>query len=276
MTAQDPKRPRRGAADLVPMGDETTLLPQISDEEPEPPAEGKKRRAVRRHRDAAGGGRRTVGDWIRTIVRGFGEVFITFGLIILLFAAYEIWGKTAEINAHQEELGTTLEQQWEANPKSDPLPGEAMARLYIPKVKDKPFIVVEGTGWDDIADAPGHYKESQKPGEKGNFAVAGHNVPAMFRNTYDLVEGDKIVVETADKFFIYSVTKTEIVDPYAREVIAPIPGKLGSKVKDAKDAYVTLTTCWPWYDNTHRWIVYGKLVDTKPRSEGIPPEALEK
>ncbi|GIG64287.1 class E sortase [Phytomonospora endophytica] len=275
------KPARRGAADLIPVGDETALLPQISDEEPPPPDPPgkKKRRAVRRHRDAGagpGGGRKTFGDWVRTIVRGFGELFITLGVVILLFAAYEIWGKTAEINAHQDDLSTQLEQTWEHNPEAEPLPGDAMARLYIPKIKDKPWTIVEGTNWDDIKDAPGHYSKTQDPGEKGNFAVAGHNVPAIFRSLYDLEEGDKMVVETGESFYVYEVTKTDIVDPYAVEVIAPVPGKIDSKKKDAKAAMMTLTTCYPWYDNTSRWIVYGKLVDTLPRSEGIPPVATEK
>ena len=275
--------PRRGATDLIPGPDETTILPAISDEAPQPPPEDgrqpKKRRAVRRHRDlgsaGAGGGRKTAGDWVRSIVRGFGELFITCGLIILLFAAYEIWGKTIEINNHQDDLNSALTEQWNANPEAVPLPGDAMARLYIPKIKSEPFIVVEGINWDDIKDAPGHYPDTQGPGEKGNFAVAGHNLPAIFRGLYDMVEGDKIVVEDAKNFYIYEVSGTDKVNPYAVEVIKPVPGKLNSKLKDAKDAYITLTTCWPWYDNTHRWIVYGKLIDTRPRSEGIPPEALK-
>ena len=63
--------------------------------------------------------RTTFGTVVRAVSRGTGELLITFGLIVLLFAGYEVWGKAAIVEAHQDELNRQLEQQW-AQPGSDP------------------------------------------------------------------------------------------------------------------------------------------------------------
>src|SRR4029453_12832993 len=54
--------------------------------------------------------RNTPGSIIRATVRAVGEVCITLGLILLLFAAYEGGGKTATVNAHKTDLEKQLPQ----------------------------------------------------------------------------------------------------------------------------------------------------------------------
>ncbi|MFD0595171.1 hypothetical protein ACFQZ4_24700 [Catellatospora coxensis] len=106
--------------------------------------------------------RTTVGSVIRTTLRGTGELMITFGLVILLFAGYEVWGKTAIVDAHQTELEQQL--NWDepvvgptpsasASPLA-PLPGNAVAKLYLPTLK-KHWVVVQGVTQKDIRFAPG-------------------------------------------------------------------------------------------------------------------------
>ena len=102
--------------------------------------------------------RPTWGSRVRTTIRFTGELLITFGLVVLLFAGYEIWGKSVIVNAHQNDLSEQLAQQWEnpatveptpapsagAKPKAPPaVPGTPIARLYIPSL-DKSWVVVEG------------------------------------------------------------------------------------------------------------------------------------
>ncbi|MGW4700153.1 class E sortase, partial [Streptomyces sp. NPDC004285] len=38
----------------------------------------------------------------------------------------------------------------------------------------------------------------------------------------------------------------------------------------APGRYITLTTCTPEFTSTYRMIVWGKLVDERPRSKGKP------
>jgi hypothetical protein len=95
------------------------------------------------------------------------EILITLGLVVLLFAVYEVYGKTAIINSHQNQLDQQLQSSWSGpTPTANsggksaaplaPLPGDAVARLYIPKLK-KHWVVVEGVSLKDIRFAPGHY-----------------------------------------------------------------------------------------------------------------------
>src|SRR5207247_722011 len=64
----------------------------------------------------------TPGSIIRATVRGVGEACITLGLILLLFAAYEVWGKTATVNAHQNDLEKQLAQNWDGPAPPTPTP----------------------------------------------------------------------------------------------------------------------------------------------------------
>ncbi|BCB80530.1 hypothetical protein GCM10022251_03200 [Phytohabitans flavus] len=221
--------------------------------------------------------RPTIGSRIRAGVRGVGELLITLGVIVLLFAAYEVWGTTAIIGGHQDTLGQQLDQQWDqpdptvgptpsASPK--PLAGNAIARLYIPKL-DKQWVVVEGVTQKDIRYAPGHYPSSADPGKIGNFAVAGHRNRATFWRLDELDNGDVIVVETKTQWFVYKVVRTRIVRPTQVEVVAPVPGEPGKK---PTQAMVTLTTCNPKLDNYQRLIVHGELTRTQARSDGQPAE----
>ena len=195
--------------------------------------------------------------------------------MVLLFAAYELWGKTAVVNAHQEDLGAQLAEQWEAEPEPEPTVqptptattpaptpagGTPIARLHIPKL-GKSWVVVEGVSQKDIRYAPGHYPNTARPGEIGNFAVAGHRNPATFWRLDEMARGDVIVVEDKDTWHVYRVTQNHIVAPTQVEVVAPVPNRPG--VKPTR-AMLTLTTCHPKYDNYQRLIVHAELVRSQP------------
>src|SRR6266545_3288092 len=61
---------------------------------------------------------------LRGTTRVIGELLITLGVVVLLFAAYEVYGKTAMINDHQHALDDQLSQAWGAPPLGGaPSPG---------------------------------------------------------------------------------------------------------------------------------------------------------
>ncbi|MEV1289772.1 class E sortase [Micromonospora sp. NPDC049679] len=226
--------------------------------------------------------RPTIGSRIRTGARVMGEMLMTFGLVVLLFAAYEVWGKSVIVNAHQEDLGTQLAQEWdqpEPDPTVGPTPsataspaapkiGKPIAWLHIPKL-GKNWVVVEGVTQQDIRYAPGHYPKSAKPGQVGNFSVAGHRNPATFWRLDEIHTGDIILVENKNTWFVYEVTRNHIVKPSQVEVVAAVPNKPGVK---ATEAMLTITTCNPKYDNYERLVVHAKLVRSQPKSAGKPAE----
>jgi len=268
----------------------TTLMPVIRDAQP-PPAKPKwgerivQLRAIRTkdesyrsiHSELT---RTTAGTVLRTTARSLGEVLITLGLIVLLFAAYEIWGTTAIIDDHQNDLRNQLEQSWAAQgdptvgPSGTPNPsdppartGTAIAQLYIPKL-NKNWVVVQGVKPGDIRYAPGHYPESVMPGQVGNFAVAGHRNRATFWDLDRLGNEDVIIVKTKAFWYIYRVRKVRIVVPTQTEVVSAVPPGFtrGSRL-------LTLTTCNPKFNNYQRLIVHAELAeDPQPVSQGTPAE----
>ncbi|HEU0238102.1 MAG TPA: class E sortase [Micromonosporaceae bacterium] len=220
----------------------------------------------------------------RRVAYGVGEVLITLGLIVAFFAAYEIYGKVPEVNAHQADLTRQLDRAWTATASilatvppstavlvqsAPPAPGDPIARLYVPAMHQH-WVVVEGVDLPDIRYAPGHYPGTAMPGQVGNFAVAGHRIPPLFWNLQDVHAGDDIIVETATNWYVYQVTHDEIVSPHAIEVVAPTPDRLGVP---ATVASLTLTTCNPKWADYQRLVVHAVLVTTTTHAAG-PPVSL--
>ncbi|HEX6682857.1 MAG TPA: class E sortase [Candidatus Limnocylindrales bacterium] len=227
--------------------------------------------------------RTTVGSIVRSTLRGTGEMMITFGLVLLLFACYEIWGNTAIVDAHQNELAQQLEDSW-ASPdptvSAGPTPApsaspavaapnltNAVARLYIPRL-NKQWVVVEGVTQADIRYAPGHYPKSALPGQPGNFSIAGHRNRATFWDLDLMDKGMPIVVETKTHWYVYHVVLKRIVLPTQVEVVSSRPSQV------AAGSLLTLTTCNPKLDNYQRLIIHASLDPDKTmeRSAGRPEE----
>ncbi|SIQ59175.1 class E sortase [Micromonospora avicenniae] len=256
----------------------------------EPPRPRRGERVVQLRPEQTGKGYRSVyseltrpsfGSRVRSGLRFTGEILMTFGLVVLLFAGYEVWGKSAIVDAHQNDLSQQLAQAWgptgdptvsaAATPSAKPSPpvhGKPIAGLYIPKL-DKNWVVVEGVTQADIRYAPGHYPDSALPGQVGNFSVAGHRNRATFWRLDELRDGDAIVVESKTDWYVYKVARTRIVKPTQVEVVAPVPGKPGEK---PTRRMLTLTTCNPKFDNYQRLIIHAELDRTQPKTAGRPTE----
>jgi sortase A len=217
--------------------------------------------------------RPTLGSRIRGGVRISGELMITFGLIVLLFAGYEVFGNSAKVQAEQNSLDNALAKQWDnptvapSGPAGPTAPGDNLVgRLYIPKI-DKEWVVVNGVRPEDIKYAPGHYPDTALPGQIGNFSVAGHRIKKIFWRLDELKPGDVIGVETQTSWYVYKVTGHEIVKPSAVEVVAPVPDKPGQK---PTQSLLTLTTCNPKFNNYQRLIVHAQLAETVQRDPALP------
>jgi sortase A len=161
-------------------------------------------------------------DTARTVVRSFGELFITAGLVILLFVVYEVYWTDLISAGKQNQATSSLDTQWKdqdtvggGGPQRgthyDLAEGKGFAKLYVPALgADYHFTIVEGTTDADLDIGPGHYIGSALPGQPGDFAVAGHRVGkgAPF-NDLDLISScDAIVVETETDWFVYRMLPT--------------------------------------------------------------------
>ncbi|CAM5600889.1 Class E sortase OS=Streptomyces alboniger OX=132473 GN=CP975_17890 PE=4 SV=1 [Streptomyces alboniger] len=212
------------------------------------------------------------------ISRGLGEVFITMGVLMLLFVTYQLWW--TNIRAHQQADGAAhdLQNEW-AEGKGRPgsfEPGQGFALLHIPKL-DVVVPVAEGIDKHKVLDRGmvGHYNEgatktAMPDAKQGNFAVAGHRNThgEPFRYINRLEPGDPIVVETQDKYFVYKMASIlPQTSPGNIGVIAPVPPGSGF-TKPGR--YITLTTCTPEFTSKYRMIVWGKMAEERPRSKGKP------
>ncbi|GAA2368551.1 class E sortase [Dactylosporangium salmoneum] len=221
--------------------------------------------------------RTSFGSVARAVSRTAGELLITFGLVVLLFAGYEVWGKAAIVDAHQDELNHQLEQQWAQQPTVGPSAatqpvkppnGAVIASVHIPRLNKK-WAIVQGVTPADIRYAPGHYPDTALPGQVGNFSMAGHRTPAIWWDLDQLKPGDPVVIKTADTWYVYLVTGHEIVLPTAVQVVAPVPDKPG---ETPTKAMLTMTTCNPKFNNYQRLVVHAELSRSQPVADGDPAE----
>ena len=220
---------------------------------------------------------------LRRVVGWSGEVILTVGVLLLLFAAWQLWWTDVVADRAQAQIVRTLEDDFARG-----TPGQvgengipaaigadgAFAVVRIPRFGDD-FVrpVIEGTGRPVLALGVGHYVGTAGPGQVGNFAVAGHRTTygRPFHDVDQLVDGDRVVVETAAQVYVYEVTSREIVRPGDVQVIAPVPDQPGTA---PTEALLTLTSCHPKYSATQRFVVHGRLVETVPRAQWVPSRWL--
>jgi sortase A len=238
---------------------------------------------------------------VRRVVGAIGRTFITVGILILLFVAFQLWG-TGFYTAREQDQ---LEQQFNAALRSDgrdaatptttttllgtagptttttttepapspapPPEGAAVARIRIPKI-GVDSIVVNGVTRDDLRKGPGHYPNTPLPGQEGNSAIAGHRTTygAPFGDLDQLAPDDLIEVRTLQGSFRYRVTEQLIVAPSDIAVIDPTP-KSRDDPSAGFAATLTLTTCNPKYSAAQRLVV---KADIEPDQVALPaPES---
>jgi sortase A len=212
-----------------------------------------------------------------------GELFITMGVLMLLFVVYQLWYTNVLADEQAGSATNNLQHQWDSEKKQSSDAGEpdkfsegtVFAIIYIPKL-DVKAPIAEGVDKDSILDKGevGHYSgdmETAMPWDKsGNFALAGHRNThgEPFRFIDQLHNGDKVVVETKGMYYTYAITSTLAqTSPSNVSVIEPVPPQSGF-TKPGR--YITLTTCTPQFTSEYRLIKWGKLVAEQPRSKGAP------
>jgi sortase A len=210
--------------------------------------------------------------------RAIGEVFITAGVLMLLFVTYQLWWTNVRAHAQAGQEASSLQNDWASGKRSPGAfePGQGFAILHIPKL-DVVVPIAEGTSSKGVLDRGmvGHYAEgalkTAMPGDKtGNFGLAGHRNThgEPFRYINKLAPGDPIVVETQDEYFVYKMASIlPVTPPSNTSVLNPVPTGSGF-TKPGR--YITLTTCTPEFTSKYRMIVWGKMVEERPRSKGKP------
>jgi sortase A len=134
-------------------------------------------------------------------------------------------------------------------------PGDALGRIEAPGMDGLNMVFVQGTDEASLELGPGHYPETAMPGQGKTIAIAGHRTTylAPFRHIDSLKPKDQITLKMPYGTFVYSVQKSEIVDPSDVGVI-----------HETGYERLVLSACNPLYSASQRYIIFARLVKTEP------------
>ncbi len=192
--------------------------------------------------------------------RGIGLLLIVLGITIIANVVYKkietIRKQKAIVEIFESGISEGVSTGSKETVNLDDINGYTpIAMIEIPSIKLSQALV-EGISDDVLKYFLGHFTDSAAPGEKGNFAVAGHRVSDYtdaFINLYKVKAGDKVIVKTHDKKYTYVVEDNFIVEPEDVQVL-----------DDTKEATMTLVTCT--VGAKQRVIVNGKLISEESLS----------
>ena len=115
------------------------------------------------------------------------------------------------------------------------------------------WLVPEGfrAGWHD---------NSALLGQPGNTVLNGHHniYGEVFRDLVELNEGDTIILYDAERAYTYQVTHKEIFLERGQSIQVRLQN--AQWIAPTPDERITLVTCWPYTDNSHRLVVVAEPV----------------
>lgn len=135
-----------------------------------------------------------------------------------------------------------------------------MCSLEIPSINvDLP--VYHGTSNSVLEKGVGHLEGTSLPvGGKDTHAVfTGHtglNKAKLFTDLTELQKGDQFYIRVLDKILAYEVCRIDVVLPEDTSKLSVVDGQ----------DLVTLVTCTPYGQNTHRLLVRGKRTKYSPKA----------
>lgn len=141
-----------------------------------------------------------------------------------------------------------------------------MGYLKIP-VLETTLPIYHSTDESALQNGVGHLKESSLPigGDSTHSVLSTHNGllnRKLFADLDKLIVGDIFVINTLDEKKMYKVDKISVVLPEETEELKVVKGK----------DYVTLVTCTPYGENTHRLLVRGSRIDYDDGLEEVDRE----
>lgn len=135
-----------------------------------------------------------------------------------------------------------------------------MCTLEVPAIGiDIP--VYHGTSDEVLEKGIGHLEGTSLPvgGKSSHAVLTGHtgiNKAKMFTDLTELKKGDQFYIHVLGKILAYEVDEINVVLPEDTKKLSIVEGK----------DYVTLVTCTPYGENTHRLLVRGKRTKYIPKN----------
>ncbi len=225
----------------------------------------------------------------RRALRAFSTALIVFGVLALLDAGTTlVWQEPLSAlyaTLQQDHLRSALRDLERAKPPA--LESERLERLaderrrvaflagelqrhaaldspvgsiHIPRI-GVDFVVVYGTGTEELEKGPGIYTQSVYPGTRfpglgATTAIAGHRTTFLepFRHIDELRRGDRIVLDMPYAHFIYTVTGHHAVDPT----------DVAEAIRNVGYSRLVLSACTPLFSAAERLLVFARLTRTVP------------
>jgi LPXTG-site transpeptidase (sortase) family protein len=108
----------------------------------------------------------------------------------------------------------------------------------------------------------GWHNTSAPLGKAGNTVLNGHhNINGeVFRDLINLEEGAEIVIYDRERPFTYTVSLVELLPE--RDQPLEVRVENAKWIAPTEDERITLVTCWPYADNSHRVVVVAYPTDT--------------
>ena len=201
--------------------------------------------------------RRSVRERLLTF---FGVSLILAGLGFLGYVGWQYYGTDVVSKHRQAEVKTQLRIDWGKGIDAD-----AIGLLKVPRFGDKYEVpIVKGFSADALAKGVGWYTKGAKPGEIGNFAIAGHRVThgEPFSKFPKLRRGDKVVVETRTQIFTYVLRNSGTSIKVDFSVKWPLMSNPIDRNFIPTKPILTMLTCSELFHTNNRNIVFGDLVNT--------------
>jgi sortase A len=106
----------------------------------------------------------------------------------------------------------------------------------------------------------GWHNSSALLGQRGNTVLNGHHniFGEVFRDIVNLQEGDEVIVYDKSRAFHYYVVTVEILAEHDQSIDVRLAN--AKWIEPTEDERLTLITCWPYTDNSHRVIVVAEPV----------------
>lgn len=196
-----------------------------------------------------------------------GVLLILAGIGLLGYFAWQYWGTNVVSKARHADEKKIIAKDW-----SDGIDGDAVGLLRVPRFgSDYEVPIVRGFSKKALASGVGWYTKGAKPGQVGNFAIAGHRVThgEPFRDFLKIRAGDKAVVETRTHIYTYRLRDDgdAITVPFTTSWPlwhVPAPDAKGKK---PTKKLITLLTCSELFHTDNRNVVVGELVKTVDKAD---------
>jgi sortase A len=193
-----------------------------------------------------------------------GLVLVLTGVSTLSWAGWQFYGTNLVAQGKHEQAVSDVRERWRAGaPVSERREGDVSAVLRIPRFgEDWEKPIIDSVSEDALAAGVGRFVDNAQVGAVGNYALAAHRVThgEPFRNLTELVEGDKVVIETQSYVYTYvldtdgAAHRVPFTDTW---VLDDRPIELLSR------RIITLTTCAELFHTDDRLAVFGHLVSKR-------------